>query len=46
MIIDLEYVPSDIPSAFTSTMEHFGLPGKVVFTAYDARVRLIFFEQI
>ena len=37
---------SDIPaSAFTSTMEHFGSPGKNVFTAYDARVFVVYFEN-
>lgn len=31
---------SDIPSAFTSTMEHFGPPGKVVFQRAAARNRV------
>ena len=36
-IDDLD-VLTDIPSVFTSTMEQFGSPGKVVFTAYEACV--------
>ena len=32
---------SDMPSAFGSTVEHFGSPGKVVFTAYDAVIHTI-----
>ena len=37
---------SDMPSAFVSTVEHFGSPGKVVFTAYDAVIHTIFLNGL
>ena len=30
-------VPSDMPNVFTSTVEHFGSPGTVGFTAYNGQ---------
>ena len=36
---------SDMPSVITSTVEHFGLPENVVFTACDAYIHTIFWKR-
>ena len=38
----MTYMSSDMPNVFTSIVEHFGSPGTVVFTAYDAYIHTIF----
>ena len=38
----MSYMASDMPNVFDSTVEHFGLPGKVEFTAYGAGIHTNF----